>query len=443
MKSPKSLALMVAASVSVFAACRDLTEVTNTGIVQPESEHSAAGAAAWHVGGTQKFVGAALMAIRYGAVFSDEWIDANLIGNGVEPWYDARRPLPEDRQVTPPYPSIFTTLSNSLVTLRFAAASLQQFAPNPGSRIGQMLAYQGYLELYLAEQLCNGIPFSTIDVNGNVTYNGATTTADTYARAIAHFDSAIAVSADSARVLNLARVGKGRALLGLGQFPQAAAAVANVPTSFVYNLDVNAGVAAQQNSLYAYNSVMRWQGIPSTTSGANGINWVAADDPRVRTTRVGLGPDNATVIYQYLPHTSLGSPVAIAGGIEARLIEAEAALRANNDDASPTGNGWLGTLNSLRATAIAPAMPALADPGSYPARVDLLFRERAFWLFLTANRMPDMRRLVRQYGRAQDAVFPSGTHKDGLPFGSEVNFTPPMPSEAPNTNYTGCIDRSA
>jgi starch-binding outer membrane protein, SusD/RagB family len=443
MKSQKWLALMVAGSICVFGACGDLTEVTNTGIVQPESEHSAAGAAAWHVGGTQRFVGAALMAIRYGAVFSDEWIDANLIGNGVEPWYDARRALPADREVTPPYPSVFTTLSQALVTLRFAAASLQQFAPNPGSRVGQMLAYQGYLELYLAEQLCNGIPFSTVDVDGNVTYGGATTTAETYARAIAHFDSAIAVSTDSARVLNLARVAKGRALLGLGQFAQAAAAVASVPTSFVYNLDINAGVAAQQNSLYAYNSVMRWQGVPSTTSGANGINWVAANDPRVRTTRVGLGPDNVTVIYQYLGHISLGSPVALASGIEARLIEAEAALRANNDDASPTGTGWLGILNGLRASAITPAMPALADPGSYPARVDLLFRERAFWLFLTANRMPDMRRLVRQYGRAQDAVFPSGMHKDGLPFGNEVTLTPPFASEVPNTSYTGCIDRNA
>jgi hypothetical protein len=442
MKPLKSLALAVTGSLLALGACRDLTEVTNTDIVRPESEHSAAGATAWYVGGTQKFVGSSLMAIRYGAVFSDEWIDANLPGNGVEPIYDARRPLDLGKQVTPPYPSVFGTLSNALVALRFATASLQQFAPAPGSRVGQMLAYQGYLELYLAEQLCNGIPFSTIDADGNVTYGGATTTSDTYARAIAHFDSASTVSADSARVLNLARVGKGRALLGLGQFAEAAAAVADVPTSFVYNLDIHASVAAQQNSIYAYNVVMKWQGIPATTSGANGINWVAANDPRVRTGLVGVGPDNVTVIYQYLGYTGLGSPVAIASGIEARLIQAEAALRANNNDAAPTGSGWLGTLNSLRATAINPAMPALADPGSYAARVDLLFRERAFWLYLTGTRMPDMRRLVRQYGRAQDTVFPSGTYKDGLPFGTEVNLTPPIPSEAANTSYAGCIDRN-
>jgi hypothetical protein len=443
MKSLTSRALTVAGSVWVFGACSSLTEVTNTGIVEPASENSAAGATAWYVGGTQKFVGAALMAIRFSAVFSDEWIDANLAGNGVEPIYDARRPLDPGKQVTPPYPSLFATVSNALVTLRFASASLQQFGPTPAARLGQMYAYQGYLELYLAEQMCNGIPFSTVDLSGNVTYGGATTTAATYARAIAHFDSASTQSADSARVLNLTRVGKGRALLGLGQFADAAAAVATVPTSFTYNLDVNASVPAQQNTLYNYNVVMKWQGVPARTSGSNGINWVAANDPRVRTALVGPGPDNVTVLYQSMSYTSLGSPATIASGIEARLIQAEAALRANNNDTSPTGTGWLGILNSLRATAITPAMPQLTDPGTYAERVDLLFRERAFWLYLTGTRMPDMRRLVRQYGRAQDAVFPSGTYKDGLPYGSEVNLTPPLPSEAANTSYTGCIDRNA
>ena len=87
-------------------------------------------------------------------------------------------------------------------------------------------------------------------------------------------------------------------------------------------------------------------------------------------------------------------------------------------------------------------MTALADPGGHAARVDLLFRERAFWLFLTANRMSDMRRLVRQYGRPVNAVFPSGTYKDGVPYGSEINLAPPA-VENFNPNYTGCIDRNA
>src|SRR5437899_12069976 len=101
-----------------------------------------------------------------------------------------------------------------------------------------MLAYMGQIEVFLAEHFCSGSPFRTLDVAGNVLYGAATSMNDTYARAIAHFDSAIAVSADSVRVLNFARVGKGRALLGLGRFTDGAAAVSAVPTSFVYNLEI-------------------------------------------------------------------------------------------------------------------------------------------------------------------------------------------------------------
>jgi hypothetical protein len=138
----------------------------------------------------------------------------------------------------------------------------------------------------------------------------------------------------------------------------------------------------------------------------------------------------------------LASPITWASGIEARLYQAEAALQANNNDAAPTGTGWLGILNTLRATAITPAMAPLADPGNFSARVDLYFREKALWTFLTAKRMADLRRLVRQYGRTQDKVFPTGPYKDGNEYGSEVVLELPV-AELPNTNYKGCIDKKA
>src|SRR6202011_3033884 len=118
----------------------------------------------------------------------------------------------------------------------------------------------------------------------------------------------------------------------------------------------------------------------------NGLDFVSAKDPRVPTTLLGSGNEGYTPRYNLTTWTGYASPNALATGIEARLIQAEAALQANNNDASVSGSGWLGILNSLRATGITPAMPPLADPGSYSARVDLLFRERAFWLFLTAHR---------------------------------------------------------
>jgi hypothetical protein len=138
----------------------------------------------------------------------------------------------------------------------------------------------------------------------------------------------------------------------------------------------------------------------------------------------------------------LSAPFTLASGIEARLIEAEAALQSNHNDTSATGAGWLGILNTLRATAIGPGMPPLADPGNYDARVNLLFRERAFWMYLTNHRLGDLRRLIRQYGRAQETVFPTGIYKDAAPYGTDVNFGI-VNLEYNNPAFKGCLDRAA
>ena len=96
-------------------------------------------------------------------------------------------------------------------------------------------------------------------------------------------------------------------------------------------------------------------------------------------------------------------------------------------------------LNALRALA---GLPALTDPGSDVARTSLLFRERAFWMWGTAHRLGDMRRLVRQYSRAQNTVFPTGEYHKGGEYGSDVNF-PVSSDERNNPKFTGCIDRTA
>src|SRR5207237_9537292 len=114
-------------------------------------------------------------------------------------------------------------------------------------------------------------------------------------------------------------------------------------------------------------------------------------------------------------YTDYDAPVTVASGIEARLIEAEAALQTND----PTT--WLSKLNDLRATAITPAIPALADPGA-ATRVDTLFKERAFWMHLTGHRLGDMRRLIHQYARPDSTVFPWGTTAYGAPFGKATSF---------------------
>jgi hypothetical protein len=136
------------------------------------------------------------------------------------------------------------------------------------------------------------------------------------------------------------------------------------------------------------------------------------------------------------------TPVDVANGIDARLIEAEAALRANNLAQ------MLAILNALRANPpqlgdIEPdPLPPLTDPGTAEERLDLLFREKAFWTFSRGQRLGDLRRLVRQYDRAANEVFPTGTHYKGGTYGTDVNL-PVVTDERNNPNFQGCTDRNA
>jgi hypothetical protein len=418
-----------------MAACSDLTDIKNTGIVQPESENNAVGAAAFYAGATQKFVAATQNSIMFTGLFTDEWIDGT--NGGVFGYLDARRAQTSVVQTG----QELTDYSNALIAVRFATEALLKYAPKPGSRVAQMYSYSGYLELFLAEQFCNGIPFGNIDFNGTVTHGAGITTAETYARAIAHFDSAIAVS-DSARS-DQPCPGREGACAG-------------------WSRQIRGSSGRGRRGAYQLRVQPRYQcnrrrepEHPVHVRHSEQAHWRLAGSQRDQRDQLGRrrrsarsragewkGPrrDSGCV---YLPSVqrARGSR-AYRDWYCARLIQAEAALQANNNDAATTGTGWLGILNTLRTTGITPAMTPLADPGSFAARVDLLFRERAFWLYLTANRMPDMRRLVRQYGRAENTVFPTGTYKDNLPYGTEVNFVAPT-LEGPNPAYTGCIDRKA
>jgi hypothetical protein len=295
-----------------------------------------------------------------------------------------------------------------------------------------MLALIGYTEVFLGENLCSGVPIGDI-IDGRPVFGTPLTTTQMFERAISHFDSAIAVSGDSIRMLNLARVGRGRALLSLGRFADAAAAVAAVPTLAMYTVEYASGV--QPNGLFEQMNTLRYLTV-ADREGQNGLDFRSAADPRVPTRLTGKSPEGLDV-YAYTPYTSLAAPVPLSTGIEARLIESEAQL--NGGDAA----GALATLNALRAAAINPSLPPLTFQGTQAGRVDQLFRERAFWLFATGHRHGDLRRLVRQYGRPVESVFPIGNAMlANVAYGTSVTFTPDE-SQATSPNFTACINRTA
>jgi hypothetical protein len=87
-------------------------------------------------------------------------------------------------------------------------------------------------------------------------------------------------------------------------------------------------------------------------------------------------------------------------------------------------------------------MTPLVDPGTPAARLTLQFREKAFWTFGRGERLGDLRRLIRQYGRAQDQVFPVGTFHKGGTYGTDVNLPVPQ-AEQNNSQFKQCTDRNA
>ena len=103
--------------------------------------------------------------------------------------------------------------------------------------------------------------------------------------------------------------------------------------------------------------------------------------------------------------------------------------------------GSLATLNAARATVT--GLAPLTDAGTDAARVDQLFRERAFTLFGRGTRTGDMRRLIRQYGRSESSVFPTGAWHKGGNYGTDVTLPLPLSEmNNPNPGAGVCMDRN-
>jgi hypothetical protein len=366
--------------------------------------------------------------ITMSGLLADEFLNAESFPDRIS--VDMRDIIPSNISLV----ALFLDLSRARATADFASA---QYNRLDAGAVGQseVLSLAAFAYVLFAENYCSGVPFSTLDANNTIVYGDPQTRDQVLQTAIAKFDSAITIATakQDADLLNLARVGKGRALLDRGQFADAATAVAGVPTSFEYLVRSSANSLRQNNGIWNYTANTFAFSVPDR-EGGNGLPYLSANDPRLDVVATGQrGFDRATPFNLQLKYPDLQSDVVLASGIEARLIQAEAQFRAG------TPGPAINTLNALRAAA---GLGALTDPGAEIARANLLFRERAFWMWGTSHRLGDMRRLVRQYSRQQSTVFPVGEYHKGGEYGSDVNF-PVSSDERNNPKFTGCIDRSA
>ncbi len=436
--------------LSLLAGCnpkQELLAPQQPGVISPSDVQGATGAEGLYNGAAGTFKNSLVAGNtnqetiwQFTGLFTDEFRSSDTFSQRNDA--DQRVTQTNDAVLSP----LYITLQQSRGYARTALQSLAQYeATTSAAHQAEMYFVIAFSELQLGEDFCNGIPLGQT-VNGLPQYTAPLMTKDVFTVAAARADSGLAIlgtakDTASALIRSALLLTKGRLQVDLGQYAAAATTVANVPVSFQYNADFSQTTTDNGWWTLAQNSKRYSVGDSVDASGiiANAIPFVSAKDPRVPSTRVGNGFDSTTPYFQQ-GIWNRDDPVAIVDGLDGQLIQAEAKL--NTGDYA----GMTAILNALRAAPPtqgifkpATTMTALTAPTAKSDAVSLFFREKAFWTFGRGQRMGDLRRLVRQYGRAQNHVYPTGAYFKNGNYGTLTQF--PVPdSERSNPLFSGCID---
>ena len=254
------------------------------------------------------------------------------------------------------------------------------FAKHPVAARG--LVWRGFTYRVLGEAMC----VSIID-------KGPSTPAkDNLVRAESSFTAAIevATAANNPALVTAAYAGRAQVRVDLGNWPGAVADAALVPTAFKYQMPYYANVDE-----YGYNRTM-WSSTAQSFYKATSVwgTWYAkyydsSRDPRVaytQTTLTGAGafpPVGRVPWWPQAKYASQTAGVNLATGREARLIEAEAALRGGDIATA------MAKIDANRASAGA---PVAGRPATLADAWTLLKQERGIELWLEGRRLADMRR---------------------------------------------------
>ena len=438
-----------------------LLEPQNPGLIDQTAVGSPAAAAALKLGaiGRLKVLYTTSETLwQEGGHLADEYANADFQNSRND--VDQRTMSPDNNL------SNYTAITQSRGFIRDAINAEIQYEPTKTADIAELFMAMAFLENNMAEDYCNGIPLGfnkAGDVGG---YAGPEfkplTNQEVYAVALAHADSALqflgsATDANSTFIKQAVLITKARILVNMGKYSDAAALVSTtaVPTTYQYLFTTSTASNSDDNGIWTLNnSVSRvtvsdsgitYQGKHYTTK--NALPFASANDPRVPVVPGAalkiVAEDGLTPLFVQQIWKNRDDAVAMVAGIDARMIEAEAKLNAGDYA------GMMAILNAARATpprlggVLQPtAMAALPVPTTKDDAINVFFREKAFWTFSRGQRLGDLRRLVRQYKRTQDQVFPTGEHYKGGNYGTDVAF--PVPdAERVNPQFNGCIDKNA
>jgi starch-binding outer membrane protein, SusD/RagB family len=436
----------------------DLLQVTDPDVARPDALTGVAAIPTLRAGAIGDFgvafngSNADVEQVHMSAMIADEFINTETFPTRIE--IDQRAMSLTNTSLN----TTFYDLQRARASAERAIGAYKEFAKTAADSAGypEVLALASLSYSLFAENYCGAVPASAQLADGSLEFGPPLSTTQLLDSAVSKANQALAVTGAplTATFRQLAQVAKGRALLNKGDYAGAAAAVAGVATTFQYNYSHSETSGRQNNGTWLLTQSVGRFGVANAEAGiglpfqSEGNVKAAVYDPRVADSLARRGTntkgfDGTTDQWVQAKYPARASSITIADGVEARLIEAEAALKAG--DAA----GALGILNTLRSTAALLSLRGytaptgvtftLATPLSLQAtpeaQLDQLMKERAYWLFLTSHRLGDLRRLVRQYGRPVNSVFPNGPYFKGGTYGNNVNAPVPF-SEQNNPSYT-------
>jgi hypothetical protein len=409
MKRPTSrrIALACSAFAVLAGACSEITSLKqeNPGTLSVETLYVPANAQLLVNGAIGDFECAFSRYVVGSGLFADEFTVA--ISQTANFDYDARRVL-----TSGPYgtgncstaatgaaaiqqPGIYTTLSVARATADTAAVKLEGWTdaevPNRQRLIAQSYVYAGYSLLLLGESMCS----AAINLGPEIQPAGLFTEAVArFTKAITAATAAIAAAPAAGDTvatarLNLARLGRARALQNLGgaaNLALAAADAALIPATFVLNTSPDAVNPRRQNTVFLHISQSAFSTVDPSFRNVL-VPGGTTQDPRVQVADLNR-TGTATGSRLFLPAKSaaVNSPMRLGSYAEAQLIVAENAATTGNLAAAETA------INNARSRTA--GLPTYTRPVG-ATNADLLaqvIEERRRELFAEGHRLGDMRR---------------------------------------------------
>lgn len=321
--------------------------------------------------------------IGAGAYTGNEWGVGADLGGSSYVWYDNRVFTPTGwtsmyatGDCSQDLPNVYEPLSTARWVADDALRRLDEWTdeevPNRTELTAKAATFAGYSLTLLGEGMCS----AALDLGPEIS------TAQIFAEADSRFERAItaAQAAGDDEMLNVARVGRARVQLNLGDLSTAATIAGMVPAGFSYEFQYSSLDDATENKLW----VLMQRSLQANVEPMyRNMTFMGVPDSRVEVIDLGIRAPGTTIeMFAAAKYPSIDSPVPVATWEEAQLIMAEAAIEDGRlQDA-------VDIINDLHAQV---GLPDFVSNDEAEIRAQLVY-ERSAELFLEGHHLQDIKR---------------------------------------------------